>query len=604
MSNAKEIGRRASRIFESMLPDNWLLRSQEDQEDYGIDGEIELTNRHDKAQGQNSVFKVQIKGQSSCNLMNNQKHIAFSLKRERVLYYLNFNMPVLLVVVDNSKKCFYWTVMQSSENIKKDAFSKSSDNMTVHLLASSAISSYNCNSFFDIIKAVDATWFDMQLSGIIRTLDSNISDDEISKAKVNAAEILGNAYAKTLHTLLVNEDFNGLFKEAANVIKSPVLSAKDRFIASFYYSEALDALPHRIINLDPYKEKAKIRHLLLRFAKTSKIEHFRYISVGKARSLQFCIKFEELYTQTNLCKALPDSNIQKHFINESVQNLYVELSAMAIKAIKFCEKMISRAAYSSLLIVFTELSLHISFFKSYIKGTHFAAEKHIDDWYKRATLISLSYGLAVQDYFSVEKICFHYAVDCDGNKNKMNDIKNLILSHNEDLNDMLSDIERRVETLINEKDGSSFYEAPIGEQYKCLLHFFSSLGFNLDSPKNEIDAEVLRTIRNFSPEEVLIKCKNLFVAYQPAGAIYEISQIHSAGGSHVIYCRKKDIGTRYSSGTVIDNFSNGNESFKRNFCENCQFCEPRHDDWSWSIKWQHEKQLALKDIFKGRWMFP
>jgi len=45
--NAKEIGRRAGRIFEFNLPDNWLFRSQEDQEDYGIDGEIEITTPQD-----------------------------------------------------------------------------------------------------------------------------------------------------------------------------------------------------------------------------------------------------------------------------------------------------------------------------------------------------------------------------------------------------------------------------------------------------------------------------------------------------------------------------------------------------------------------------
>lgn len=39
--NAGEIGIEAGRIFEYNLPSHWIFRSQEDQNDFGIDGEIE-----------------------------------------------------------------------------------------------------------------------------------------------------------------------------------------------------------------------------------------------------------------------------------------------------------------------------------------------------------------------------------------------------------------------------------------------------------------------------------------------------------------------------------------------------------------------------------
>ncbi len=56
----KEINRVSGRIFEGLLPPSWAFRSQEDQEDYGIDGEIEITTSEDKATG--FIFKVQLKG--------------------------------------------------------------------------------------------------------------------------------------------------------------------------------------------------------------------------------------------------------------------------------------------------------------------------------------------------------------------------------------------------------------------------------------------------------------------------------------------------------------------------------------------------------------
>jgi hypothetical protein len=38
----KEIGRAAGRIFAAAIPSNWVIRNQQDQEDYGIDYEIEV----------------------------------------------------------------------------------------------------------------------------------------------------------------------------------------------------------------------------------------------------------------------------------------------------------------------------------------------------------------------------------------------------------------------------------------------------------------------------------------------------------------------------------------------------------------------------------
>jgi hypothetical protein len=47
----KEISRRASRIFPKSLPGTWAVRDQQDQEDYGIDYEIEVMTEADTATG-------------------------------------------------------------------------------------------------------------------------------------------------------------------------------------------------------------------------------------------------------------------------------------------------------------------------------------------------------------------------------------------------------------------------------------------------------------------------------------------------------------------------------------------------------------------------
>ena len=61
--NAIEIGAVAGRIFTYKKPVNWIIRSQGDQADHGINREIEVKDKSGKALGKESVFKVQLKGE-------------------------------------------------------------------------------------------------------------------------------------------------------------------------------------------------------------------------------------------------------------------------------------------------------------------------------------------------------------------------------------------------------------------------------------------------------------------------------------------------------------------------------------------------------------
>lgn len=79
----KEITRKASRIFVNEIPADWIYRDQEDQEDYGIDAEIELTNEN--GHGNGFIFKAQIKGQEKIEKDN----ISVSLSLKKLNYYLN-----------------------------------------------------------------------------------------------------------------------------------------------------------------------------------------------------------------------------------------------------------------------------------------------------------------------------------------------------------------------------------------------------------------------------------------------------------------------------------------------------------------------------------
>src|ERR1035441_740022 len=95
----KEISRAAGKIFLAIIPPHWAVRSQQDQEDYGIDYELEKTDANDHATG--FIFKAQQKGVERPKLTDDGKRIIFrGLKVARVKYYIEqIRMPVAFIAV-------------------------------------------------------------------------------------------------------------------------------------------------------------------------------------------------------------------------------------------------------------------------------------------------------------------------------------------------------------------------------------------------------------------------------------------------------------------------------------------------------------------------
>ena len=93
----KEISRKADRIFKSALPVNWAIRDQQDQEDYGIDSEIELTDSSDRATG--TIFKIQLKGVENAQISKEGELIYNHASVPRFRYYIeDVSIPTIFIV--------------------------------------------------------------------------------------------------------------------------------------------------------------------------------------------------------------------------------------------------------------------------------------------------------------------------------------------------------------------------------------------------------------------------------------------------------------------------------------------------------------------------
>lgn len=128
-----EINRVSGRIFKNLLPGNWLDRNQEDQNDYGVDLEIEQIAKGDIPKGR--PFKVQLKGVENGSYRKDGALVFGKAFVSKFEYYLSeLNIPLIFVVCDvTTKKCF-WLPTQGDDRVEKsfkDARDKNQDTFTL-----------------------------------------------------------------------------------------------------------------------------------------------------------------------------------------------------------------------------------------------------------------------------------------------------------------------------------------------------------------------------------------------------------------------------------------------------------------------------------------
>ncbi len=91
----------SKRQFASILPSAWVFRGANP--DYGIDGQIEVFDRNNKATG--LMFLVQLKGTDEAHLKD---ALAIQFKLDTLTYYRKLDLPVMIVLYHSQTGHFSW----------------------------------------------------------------------------------------------------------------------------------------------------------------------------------------------------------------------------------------------------------------------------------------------------------------------------------------------------------------------------------------------------------------------------------------------------------------------------------------------------------------
>ncbi|WP_060483933.1 DUF4365 domain-containing protein [Pseudomonas sp. NBRC 111123] len=597
--NAGEIGTEAGRIFAYNLPSAWIYRSQEDQNDFGIDGEIELKDSNGKALGKESIFKVQIKGEEFSTYINNNQILSFTLTTERLKYYHNFKIPVILVVVEVSTQKIFWKALTIDEELKSKVLNATDQSyIQVHLPTKNTLSRGSPSLADSLLKSVNLCWDHLSILGIKASIAQypSMTSTELDHKIHVIGDALYKAYHQQLDNLFHAKDYSSLYDKAETLSASPVVPSEDRFLATLYYWQAFQIAPNTRNQQDYFDSLFRICHNLIYLARLDRSKPLRLIALGKARRTQFKISMDALFFAHHATNHFNDSSLEHLIFDGQTQQAYRACCFALQKLVDLCNRLFNSSQYHILADLFIEISPSILVFRQIhqARGTTESIE-FIEHWHQSLSSLVLHYCVFTNNTYYIQCIYRLIASDPKNSQTKP-EAKAFIIKNLPELSPTLERIEEECKKFLNP---TSFLDASIDEQKKFFIDMAKNLGMDPDDPNNELGDVVSLALANYDPSEIMKSCEHLFVDYRPGGIVAQSLQMHSAGGMTLLICMKHKYAMA-TGGSIKDLYlgihSSPAHSFENQHCKNCNDCSPRPNDWKWSFKWHYEIRNLNMDI--------
>jgi uncharacterized protein YqgV (UPF0045/DUF77 family) len=596
--NAKEIGRRAGRIFEYHLPANWIFRSQEDQEDYGIDGEIELANESDNATG--FIFKAQIKGQESVSIIENGTTVSFSLKVERLKYYMQkIEIPIILVVVDVTTEKIFWKSLQDDVQLRKIlnlALENTQQSVTVHIPITNTLPEKS----EELLAAVEANMNWLRTSALnrmtssIETMIKTSSDDLLAEMLEKSKEMNFHLFNESFERLYVSGKFDSLFSEAKNVINSATEKVETRFCAGLYIERVY------LQKFEPRSEEYQthcfnLYLILLKLVRKNKVaKHLRLYAILLLRSLRLKVFVDADYHYYISAKMTENDNFTKWVVDFSRSKIIFNVAKEVEKVIHLINRIIFSGNKYLLLEVLPRVGQKISVFAHRLSLDGFDEQSnYLFSWLKFC--IDLSIELAKElEHFMAEILILNaiYKINTKDADSYLDESLELSKSiHNVTIRTSVTDTIIQIKTDLKR----SSEDATPEEELRLYRERAKALGFNYDDPNDEMGQIINKGLKDYNPERVLKDCEHLLVFPSRAQGVPAKMVGLPTAAMMWIHCTKKE---HAMGGWSLDD-TYKKFGFESQYCKNCNDKTPRDIKWHWTSKWQNaEMQKHKKTIAK------
>ena len=598
--SARQIGRLARRRFEATLPEDWIYRSQEDQEDVGIDGEVEL--EADDGTGSGFIFKVQIKGVAEAALIDEGRVLPFSLKLERLKYYMNnLEVPVILIVVDLATDSIYWLSMQDNSALRESltiATAKGQDSLTVHVPVNQV---YEGN-WSAMLSAVGQAMEWLRLHAVQR-MTAGVHET-INATPLESIEDLLKKYSQVA-SLLRGRKFDDLFRtgkheelcsEALAVLRADSEEVGARFSAGLHLERVLQA--HFKPASEAFIEQAIPLYVELgKLARPRSVDrHLKMMSVVLHRALQLQLAVRQhfhAWISDQLAENDPLANLVSRSVRSqadtTVATLIYKTNILAHRLlqsglVQLLAEFITRVTPSLIMHLReqeaqgnAEYASALSEWIEYLVGVHEKWARHTGedaDLAASAVMVAfLGTASTIEDAIARAKEIASKIVNQEIAKHVFATIRKF------------RDAAGSPEEMTPEEEEEFFRERAV------------SMGFQVDNPQDDLSRVVAIGLRDFNPERVMRDCRHLMVLPSRSLGIPARSVGLQFAGTKTIRCMLHGYA---AGGWSLDEVYGGLggpgplSGFKGQYCDSCPDREARDQSWCWTSSWYRDEMRRLE----------
>ncbi len=597
-SKQHQIDTSAGKIFQNVIPNEWVIRDQQ-QTDYGIDYEIEVFQNNNST---GIIFKVQLKGTENLKILEDQETISHSFSKDNINYYINeVHIPLIIVVVDVVNSKIYWHNPQIDKNIREfynSISSSSQQSMTVHLSVHNSLPNDIYKLILEFTKSMYfiSTRFlsisdDYNFSKIIDSIENHT--DAIKEIQ-NKADILK---LSEIEKHFKQREYFSAKKLIASILNSNESSVQAKYNAMIFYDNIGVVEPY-------YDGKTKEESLEIQLMNSQKLKE---ISKNEDHILRLYSLASLLVSQLHILTRDEYVYYTNWILNKDA-NDYLWLQSVYKQRVKYTKqinlkyfqlkRLLSIALDKEYFVLIPEilkrLSQPMSIYLQRLRNEKlFEAEerivKDIFFWgvlgieickklYSDHEVVGLAVSLLFladifnqQDFEKKKELIFKNLENIsDSTKEKIldeiNTLKQTVEENNSDIDEIQEDI----------------------DIYKTMANTF---GIDLSDDTDEISRIVNIGIKDLNPGRILQNCFHLFVMTSGTGAIGEWLKLPTAGMKDLM-CTKHLYRMRAIS---LDELYT---TFKTEYCDKCNDCEKHSKDWQWTRSWQLEQNEIYKEYMK------
>lgn len=609
-------------MFEILLMRNWARRSQQDQEDYGVDYEIELMTPEDKATG--FIFKIQLKGTSVAKYSESGQLVFSDASVERFKYYVTeLRIPLVFVVCDvNTGDCF-WTKVQGNRQLEgelNNAVSNSQKTFTIKFSTTQKLKK-NEESSSQIIDAVGSALDAITLRGLQAISPSSVRDHIGHEPDIESAEkqfrlFAGLAATEAIRKMVRLGDFSNASKKAKDLLESESESPEVRMLgglslvhvgkAEFQHGGA----PEAAMEAAKFKLGVASRMLEISRLKACPTKTKRYISLYTRAA--------RMHINGRVAMALAISENTQALQGVTIAGPVTQLHRMQVSKLvskdffKLRDKLYrlgSQGYFSVMPYVLSEIAEGILPFLSALR---ILERENLADGYVNALFDFLPFCVKIVGKFNGKNdileilnslgIRFIGLASSSSKTSTAEMLSRFAMTLEgtpafSDLDAILAPLQEFVKDL--EARSNSRSKPSIDELRVYFAHQAAALGINLNDPNDRFAKIVKIGLDDLDPTRVVKNCQHIHVMTTSYGMPAQMLGLQTAGSKKIVCLKHGHSCESLTLDGAYETFAEVAPWAKDQICcENCpdKVCHP--SGWTWSEEW-HAEQHAKYQKFQS-----